>query len=53
MKRPPSLTFSDGLNFGCGFFVAGFLFFIFFLPLATVGVFFTLAFLSAITAAAF
>lgn len=24
--KPPSLTFSDGLNFGCGFWVAGFLF---------------------------
>jgi len=25
-KKGPSLTFSDGLNFGCGFWVAGLLF---------------------------
>ncbi len=35
----PSLTFSDGLNFGCGFFVAGFLFSVLFLPLATVAMY--------------
>ena len=33
------LTFSDGLNFGCGFFVAGFLFSMVFIPLTTIFVF--------------
>lgn len=28
------IGFSEGLNFGCGFFVAGFLFFIIAVPLA-------------------
>ena len=26
-KRPPTLTFTDGLNFGCGFWIAGAVFF--------------------------
>lgn len=30
------LGFSEGLNFGCGFFVAGFLFFIVAVPLAAI-----------------
>lgn len=30
------LTFNDGLNFGCGFWVAGFMFFIVALPLGVV-----------------
>lgn len=43
IKRGPSLTFSDGLNFGCGFWVAGFLFFVIGVPvivflLAMIGV---------------
>ena len=27
------LTFNDGLNFGCGFWVAGFMFFVIALPI--------------------
>ena len=30
------LTFSDGLNFGCGFFAAGFLFSIIIIPVTMV-----------------
>ncbi|GIK36586.1 MAG: hypothetical protein BroJett011_04190 [Chloroflexota bacterium] len=33
-KPGPNLTFSDGLNFGCGFFVAGFLFSILIIPVS-------------------
>lgn len=32
IEKKTSLTFSDGLNFGCGFWVAGFLFTIIALP---------------------
>ena len=34
MNHPHRLTFSDGLNFGCGFFVAGLLFSLLVVPLA-------------------
>lgn len=37
------LTFTDGLNFGCGFWVAGFMFFTVALPL---GVFVVMLFLA-------
>ena len=30
------LTFSDGLNFGCGFFTAGFLFSIIMIPVSII-----------------
>lgn len=30
------LTFSDGLNFGCGFFTAGFLFSLVMIPLSMI-----------------
>lgn len=43
-KAGPTLTFSDGLNFGCGFFVAGALFSLFAVP-ATV---FAITFLTAL-----
>jgi hypothetical protein len=33
-KKPPTLTFTDGLNFGCGFWVAGFLFTVVAVPAA-------------------
>jgi hypothetical protein len=36
LLKPPSLTFSDGLNFGCGFWTAGFLFFVVALPVGAV-----------------
>lgn len=32
-KPKQSLTFNDGLNFGMGFFVAGFLFFVCVMPI--------------------
>jgi len=32
----PKLSFSDGLNFGCGFWAAGFLFFVVALPVGAV-----------------
>lgn len=38
-----SLTFNDGLNFGCGFFVAGFMFFVCALPLGALATVTTLA----------
>jgi hypothetical protein len=34
----PRLTFSDGLNFGCGFWVAGFLFFVVAVPVVSIGI---------------
>jgi hypothetical protein len=35
-KSGPQLTFSDGLNFGCGFWVAGFLFSIVAVPVIAI-----------------
>lgn len=37
-KPGPSLTFSDGLNFGCGFWAAGALFSIFAVPAAVIAI---------------
>lgn len=41
-----NLTFNDGLNFGCGFFVAGFMFFVCALPVGGLATIAMLAVLS-------
>lgn len=42
-KAKQTLTFNDGLNFGMGFFVASFLFFVCILPIALGAVYVFLA----------
>lgn len=38
-KPKQTLTFNDGLNFGMGFFVAGFLFFVCVMPLGLIALY--------------